>query len=155
MTKITVYDPPMCCSTGVCGADVDQRLVDFAADLDWLRAQGAEVRRVSLSREPMDFVAHPLIKALMDASGGDDLPAIVVGGEIVSQGRYPARAELARFAGIAAQDATAPVSAAPVSSCCGGAGAARAPAAQDASGGCCGGGAKAANPAEARTGCCG
>jgi len=39
MTTVTVYDPAMCCSTGICGAEVDQKLVDFAADLDWLKSQ--------------------------------------------------------------------------------------------------------------------
>ena len=63
MTTLIVYDPAMCCSTGVCGPEVDQRLVDFAADLDWLKAQGARVRRINLSQEPMEFVIQPSIKA--------------------------------------------------------------------------------------------
>ena len=40
MTKIDVYDSAMCCSTGVCGVDVDQRLVNFAADVEWAKQQG-------------------------------------------------------------------------------------------------------------------
>jgi len=32
--KIQVLDPPRCCSTGVCGPNVDPELVRFAADLD-------------------------------------------------------------------------------------------------------------------------
>ncbi|MDP4032241.1 MAG: arsenite efflux transporter metallochaperone ArsD [Pseudorhodobacter sp.] len=101
MTTITVYDPAMCCSTGICGTDVDQRLVDLAADLDWLKAQGVSVRRINLSQEPMEFVTNPEIKALMDASDGADLPAIMVGDKVVSTARYPARAELANWAGLA------------------------------------------------------
>ena len=31
MTTIQVFDPALCCSTGVCGVDVDQYLVGFAA----------------------------------------------------------------------------------------------------------------------------
>lgn len=58
MTTITVYDPAMCCSTGICGTDVDQRLVDLAADLDWLKAQGVRVQRFGLSREPAEFGAN-------------------------------------------------------------------------------------------------
>ena len=78
MTTITVYDPPMCCSTGVCGAEVDQRLVTFAADLDWLKSTGVAVRRINLAQEPQEFVAHPEIRALMDRLGGDALPAILI-----------------------------------------------------------------------------
>lgn len=94
MTALTIYDPPMCCSTGICGTDVDQRLVDFAADLDWLKAQGVPVRRINLSQEPAEFVANGAINALMQASGGEDLPALLVEGSVVSKGRYPSRAEL-------------------------------------------------------------
>jgi len=92
MTTLTVYDPPMCCATGVCGAEVGQKLVDFAADLDWLRAQGVEVRRINLAQEPMELVSQPAIKALMAASGGDELPAVMVAGRIVAQACYPSRA---------------------------------------------------------------
>lgn len=102
MTTITVYDPPMCCSTGICGTDVDQRLVDFAADLDWLKARGVSVRRINLSQEPAEFMADPVIRDLMQASEGDDLPAILVDGGLVSQARYPGRAELAGWAGLTA-----------------------------------------------------
>ena len=39
MAKLTVYDPPMCCSTGVCGPAVDPVLPRVTADLDWLKRQ--------------------------------------------------------------------------------------------------------------------
>jgi len=38
--KIEVYDPPMCCSTGVCGPAIDPVLPRFAADLEWLKGRG-------------------------------------------------------------------------------------------------------------------
>lgn len=101
MTTITVYDPPMCCSTGVCGPEVDPKLAQFAGDLDWLKGRGVEVRRFNLAQEPAAFVEHPEVKALLDRSGGDDLPAIVVGTKLAWQGRYPARAELAEAVGLA------------------------------------------------------
>ena len=46
MTKLAVYDPPMCCSTGVCGPAVDPVLPRVTADLDWLKRQGVEVERL-------------------------------------------------------------------------------------------------------------
>jgi AhpD family alkylhydroperoxidase len=100
MTTLTVYDPPMCCSTGICGTDVDQRLVDLAADLDWLKALGVTVRRINLSQEPAEFAANETIHALMQDSEGDDLPAILVDGKLVAKARYPSRAELADWTGV-------------------------------------------------------
>lgn len=108
MTEITVYDPPMCCATGVCGAEVDQRLVSFAADIDWLKAQGVTVRRVNLAREPLAFVEEPQIAALMARSEGDALPVVMVDGRIVAEARYPKRAELAGLAGLSLETAPAP-----------------------------------------------
>ena len=54
MTRLAVYDPPMCCSTGACGPSVDEAIVRFAADLDWLRQRGVAVERYNLSRQPHD-----------------------------------------------------------------------------------------------------
>jgi AhpD family alkylhydroperoxidase len=110
MQTVTVYDPPMCCSTGVCGPEVDPRLAQFAGDLDWLKDQGIKVERINLAQEPGRFVENATVKAILDRSGGDDLPAIVVGNALVANGRYPSRDELASFAGLSAKAAAAKLS---------------------------------------------
>jgi len=143
MKTLTVYDPAMCCSTGLCGTDVDQRLVDLAADLDWLKAQGVTVRRFGLSREPAAFAANDTIRQIMQDSGGDDLPVFLLDGALMARARYPRRAALAEWAGLAAPAATA-------SSRCGGA-AQENPA---TTGGCCGGAAKSAAQPEKAGRCC-
>ena len=102
MTILTVYDPAMCCSTGICGTDIEQRLVDLAADLDWLKAQGVTVQRFGLSREPAEFSANDTIRRIMQESEGDDLPVFLVDGTLKAKARYPARAELAAWTGLAA-----------------------------------------------------
>jgi hypothetical protein len=33
---LLVFDPALCCSSGVCGPELDTDLVRFAADLEWL-----------------------------------------------------------------------------------------------------------------------
>lgn len=99
MSRVQVFDPPMCCSTGVCGPEVDPKLVRFAADLDWLKSQGVTVERYNLAQQPAVFVGNELVKCTLAAEGNDCLPLILVGGQIVSRGTYPARAALARFAG--------------------------------------------------------
>lgn len=100
MPTITVFDPPMCCSTGVCGPEVDPKLVAFASDLDWLKSKGVEVQRVNLSQEPDRFVANPVVREILQRSGGDELPAIFVGDELMVSGGYPSRDELATRAGV-------------------------------------------------------
>ena len=50
MTRLQVFDGPMCCSTGVCGPTVDPRLAQVAADLEWLKTQGVQVERFNLCK---------------------------------------------------------------------------------------------------------
>lgn len=101
MKKLEVFDPAMCCPTGVCGVDVDPALAQFAADLKWVEAQGVAVARHNLGQEPQAFAANPAVIAEMQA-GMDRLPILAVDGQIVSTGLYPTRAQLAQKLGLTA-----------------------------------------------------
>ncbi|WP_208028461.1 arsenite efflux transporter metallochaperone ArsD [Rhabdothermincola sediminis] len=105
MTVIEVFDPAMCCSTGVCGPSPDPVLATFTADLDWLAARGVEVRRFNLSQEPGAFVQRPAVQHLLTRDGEQALPIVVLDGEVRSSGRYPSRGELAGWAGVEAVEA--------------------------------------------------
>src|SRR3989339_2241527 len=98
--KIQIFDPPMCCSTGVCGPSIDPELVRFAADADCLKGQGVDVERFNLSQQPAAFVNNPIVKELLEKEGNDCLPLIIVGGSVVSKGTYPSREILASYVGI-------------------------------------------------------
>ena len=78
MKTLTVFDPAMCCSTGVCGSDVDQVLVDFSADVQWLKGRGVQVERYNLAQQPMSFVHNEKAKVFLEASGAEGLPLTVV-----------------------------------------------------------------------------
>ena len=100
MKTIQVFDPALCCSTGVCSADVDQALVNFSADLGWAKQNGAQIERFNLAQQPMAFAENPVVKRFLERSGHEALPLILVDGEVALAGRYPGRAELARWVGI-------------------------------------------------------
>lgn len=100
MKAIQVFDPALCCSTGVCGVDVDQQLVTFSADVDWLRKQGVTVERFNLAQQPQAFAMDVAIRQLLETQGETALPAVVVDGQIRQSGRYPSRDQLAEWAGI-------------------------------------------------------
>ena len=99
--EIRVYDPPMCCSTGVCGPSVDPVLVRFSADLDWLKAQGITIERFNLSQQPFDFTGDAEVNAALQAKGVDALPIVKVEGQVKCQGSYPTREELAGWVNVA------------------------------------------------------
>ncbi len=100
MLRIDVYDPPMCCSTGVCGPDVDPALVQFSADLNWLQSQGVSVNRFNLAHTPIAFAENNLVRSRLTAEGAAALPLVLVGGEVVASGEYPTRNELAKLLGL-------------------------------------------------------
>ncbi len=100
MKILEVFDPPMCCSTGVCGPSVDPVLVRFAADCQWLAGQGVPVARHNLAQEPQAYAENELVKAALEKYGSECLPVVIWNGSIVSRGRYPARDELAKLAGL-------------------------------------------------------
>ena len=100
MPKIEIYDPPMCCPTGVCGPNVDPKLVQFAADIEWLKGKGMKVERYNLAQQPDKFAACKPVTDSMVFAGDLCLPLILANGEIVSRNIYPKRADLARLAGV-------------------------------------------------------
>jgi hypothetical protein len=100
MKTIQVFDPALCCSTGVCGVDVDQALVTFSADLAWAKLNGAQIDRFNLAQQPVAFAENGAVKGFLERSGAEALPLVLVDGEIALAGRYPNRSELTRWAGI-------------------------------------------------------
>ncbi|MDZ7865982.1 arsenite efflux transporter metallochaperone ArsD [Acidovorax sp.] len=115
MKTIQIFDPAMCCNSGVCGVDSDQALVNFAADLRWAQGHGAQIERFNLAQQPVAFADSPPVKRFLETSGIESLPLVLVDGQVVLAGRYPARGELARWAGIEAEGTPAAVR-----SCCAG-----------------------------------
>jgi hypothetical protein len=93
MKTIQVYDPPMCCSTGICGTDIDPDLVSFSSMLSMFQSNGIKVERYNLSQQPMAFVENPSVKALLESDGAEALPFTFWDGELHSKGRYPTKDE--------------------------------------------------------------
>ncbi len=94
-STVKVFDPALCCSTGVCGPTSDSSLPRIAADLEWLRGQGVAVARFNLAQEPGAFVAEAVVRRALEEGGVERLPLVLVDGRVLSQGRYPDRATLA------------------------------------------------------------
>ncbi len=122
MNTIQVFDPAMCCNTGVCGVDVDQQLVIFSADVDWAKSQGVPIERFNLAQQPMAFAQNPAVKDFLERSGQEGLPLILVNGEIALAGRYPVRAELVRWAGLSISPGVTSAATTSPGGCCGGSG---------------------------------
>lgn len=118
MATIQVFDPALCCSTGVCGVEVDQQLVGFSADVDWAKQNGADIERFNLAQQPMVFAENAVVKAFLERSGAEALPLILVDGEVALAGRYPNRTELVRWMGMVESAQEAAPGCCSTGSCC-------------------------------------
>jgi len=107
----------MCCSTGTCGPEVDPKLVQFAANLDWLKSQGVIVQRHSLSQNPAAFIENKAVNAILTEKGEVALPLLMANGKVTATGHYPERSELAALFGLKAEVTHASEKS---SCCCGG-----------------------------------
>lgn len=118
MVKVQVFDPAMCCPTGVCGPSVDPVLPRFAADLSWLAEQGVAVERYNLSQEPTVFATTEVVRDALKERGQDVLPLVIVDGRIVAEGTYLGRETLAALAGIRLTKKLVVMQAEAESACC-------------------------------------
>ncbi len=100
MKKLEIFDPPMCCSSGVCGPKIDPVLPRFAGDLVWFKAQGVSVTRYNLAQQPMAFAENSVVREALEKEDTACLPLILVDGKIVSRGTYPERDALGTLLGI-------------------------------------------------------
>lgn len=93
ITHIQVYDPPMCCSTGICGTSIDPDLINFAAMLAQFKQRGVKVERYNLSQQALAFAQNLVVQEKLRAEGTDCLPLIYCDGALRMQARYPTQEE--------------------------------------------------------------
>jgi len=98
--KIEIYDPAMCCSSGLCGPSIDPVLVKMNDTVLALKKQGVEIERFNLAQQPKEFMANKTVAALLQKNGKKTLPIIIVNGEVFRTGEYPAYEDLCETLGI-------------------------------------------------------
>jgi hypothetical protein len=99
MEKVTfeIYDPALCCSTGVCGPSPDERLIKIRNLIDKLKSdfgEHIEIRRQIISQEPKKFLENPSVQLLIKNEGKAALPVCILNGKVVTYGRYPEEKEV-------------------------------------------------------------
>lgn len=97
MKKMKIFEPAMCCPTGLCGVGVDPELLRISTVLDTLKKQGAAVDRFNLNSAPTEFITDQTINAYINEKGPEGLPAVMVDGAIIITGRYPTNEEFVKL----------------------------------------------------------
>lgn len=100
MKKIEIYDPAMCCSTGVCGPSIDPELLRITTVINAFKEKGIIIQRHGLSNEPQEFITNKTISDILQKEGADILPVTLVDGEVAKTKEYPSNEELSKWLGI-------------------------------------------------------
>lgn len=106
MKKIEIFDPAMCCSTGVCGPSIDPELIRMAAVVHNLKAKGYDIDRYNLGSEPEKFVESKIISQLLTDKGPEVLPVTIVNGEVAKEKVHLTNEELINLTGLTEQELT-------------------------------------------------
>ncbi|RYL88087.1 arsenite efflux transporter metallochaperone ArsD [Sporolactobacillus sp. THM19-2] len=95
MKTIQIFEPAMCCSTGVCGPGIDPELIRITGAVHNLRKGGVNISRFNLTNHPGAFAKNQAIQDLLESEGMDVLPVTIADGKVVKKGNYPSNQELA------------------------------------------------------------
>ena len=91
---IELFDPPLCCPTGLCGPELDQTLLDVSEMIMTLQAEGVAVERYQMTSYPHKFMNNNEVMRLVREQQMAALPITAVHGQVIKTGAYPTLAEL-------------------------------------------------------------
>ncbi|CAB1253719.1 MULTISPECIES: arsenite efflux transporter metallochaperone ArsD [Clostridium] len=100
MKKMIIFEPAMCCSTGVCGPSIDPELLRISTAINTLQKKGILVERYNLTSNPQIFVDNKTINEVLNKEGTEILPVTMVDGVIVKTKAYPTNKEFCELLGI-------------------------------------------------------
>ena len=100
MRKIEIFDPAMCCPTGLCGTSINPELMRIAVVIETLKKQGVVVTRHNLRDEPQVYVSNKTINEYLQQHGAEALPITLVDGEVAVTKGYPTTKQMSEWTGI-------------------------------------------------------
>lgn len=100
MKKIEIFDPALCCPTGLCGPNINPDLMRIAAAVEALKRQGVDIERYNLRDVPQLYVDNIVVNEFLKEKGADAIPVILVDGKVEVAGMYPTNKQLTEWTGI-------------------------------------------------------
>jgi hypothetical protein len=86
---VELFDPPMCCPTGLCGPTLDQTLLDVNEMVMSLQRDNLRVERYQMASSPNAFLDNAEVMKLVREKQMEALPITVVRGKVIKVGAYP------------------------------------------------------------------
>ena len=100
MKSIEIFDPAMCCPTGLCGPNINPELMRIAAVVQSLKNRGVNIERHNLRDEPQLYVSNKTVNEYLMKNGADGLPVTLVDGKVAVSKGYPTTKQLSEWTGI-------------------------------------------------------
>jgi hypothetical protein len=91
---VELFDPPMCCPSGLCGPSLDQTLLDVNEMIMTLQRENLRVERYQMTSNPNAFLSNTEVMKLVREKQMEALPIIVVRGKVIKVGAYPSVDEI-------------------------------------------------------------
>jgi len=118
--KIIIFEPAMCCSTGLCGPSIDPELLRLSTLVNTLSKQGIKIDRYNVSSDPQEFVNNKIINEKLSKDGIDVFPITLLDGVIAKTHEYPTNKEISEWLDI--DESIIEAKKKNTSGCCGGSG---------------------------------
>ena len=93
--KLEIFEPSLCCTTGVCGPEPDRALIELQNTIQILSKAMIEVKRYAINQVPLAFTGNPVVKQFITTEGPGKLPLTLLNGQIIKKGSYATLDELA------------------------------------------------------------
>jgi len=100
MKKIEIFDPALCCPTGLCGPNINPDLMRIAAAVETLKRKGVDVERHNLRDVPQLYVDNAVVNKFLQEKGADALPITLVDGKLEVASGYPTNIQLTEWTGV-------------------------------------------------------
>lgn len=101
MKTLQIFEPAMCCDTGLCGPSLDPELFRISTVINTLKKRGIIIQRYNLSQSPQEFVHNQTVNKFIMHSGIEELPLTLLNGEIIKTKTYPSNQEICHWLNLA------------------------------------------------------
>lgn len=92
--KLEIFEPSLCCESGVCGPEPDKALIELQNTIQLLKKAGVETKRYAINQAPIMFVQNAVVREFVKANGPGKLPLALLDNQIIKAGGYPTIDEL-------------------------------------------------------------
>lgn len=94
MNMLEIFEPSLCCDSGVCGPEPDKALIELQNSIQLLKKVGVETKRYAINHAPLVFVQNVVVRDFIKANGPSKLPIVLLDGKIIKTESYPTINEL-------------------------------------------------------------